>query len=81
MAMAMLTPGAATSSPGWQFRQAGFAALLALPMAMLRPLRSNISRSLGWSPMVAIAAVGILRYRASRSMTEPLLAVGWVTSR
>jgi len=34
MAMAMLTPGASRPTPGWQFRQAGFAALLALPMAL-----------------------------------------------
>jgi transglutaminase-like putative cysteine protease len=34
MAMAMLTPGASPPSLGWQFRQAGYAALLALPMAL-----------------------------------------------
>ena len=50
-------------------------------MAMLRPLRLNITTSVGWSPIVAIASIGIFRYRASRSMTLPLLAVGCVTSR
>lgn len=34
VAMSMLTPNASTPSLGWQFRQAGFAALLALPMAL-----------------------------------------------
>jgi transglutaminase-like putative cysteine protease len=34
MAMSMLTPGAARPTAGWQFRQAGFTALLALPLAL-----------------------------------------------
>ena len=34
MAMSMLTPGASRPSVGWQFRQAGFTAMLALPMAL-----------------------------------------------
>jgi transglutaminase-like putative cysteine protease len=34
VAMAMLTPGTSTPPLGWHFRQAGFAALLALPMAL-----------------------------------------------
>ena len=32
---------------------------LALPMAMLTPLRLNMSTSFGMSPMVAICAVGM----------------------
>jgi transglutaminase-like putative cysteine protease len=34
MAMSMLTPGASMPTPGWHLRQAGFTALLALPLAL-----------------------------------------------
>src|ERR1700733_8529654 len=54
---------------------------LALPMAMLRPLRSNIATSLLPSPIVAISANGIFNSFAISVNATPLLASGWVMSR
>src|ERR1700733_476673 len=54
---------------------------LALPMAMLRPLRSNIATSLLPSPIAAISANGIPNSFAISVNATPLLASGWVMSR
>ena len=54
---------------------------LALAMAMLTPLRSNMSTSFGMSPMVAICAVGIASSADRALITSPLFAFGCVTSR
>ena len=54
---------------------------LALPMAMLRPARSNIATSLPPSPMTAISASGIPNSFAISANAAPLLASGWVMSR
>ena len=54
---------------------------LALPMAMLRPLRSNIATSLPPSPMTAISASGTANSFAISDSATPLLASGWVMSR
>src|SRR5579864_116911 len=54
---------------------------LALPMAMLTPLRRNMRTSLGMSPMVAICEAGMVSSADRTPITSPLLALGWVTTR
>ena len=54
---------------------------LAFPMAILRPLRSNIATSLPPSPMTAISSSGIANSFASSDSATPLFASGWVMSR
>jgi hypothetical protein len=54
---------------------------LALHMAMLRPLRSNIATSLPPSPITAISARGTAKRFAISDNALPLLACGWVMSR
>jgi hypothetical protein len=48
---------------------------------MLKPERLNMSTSFGWSPIVAIFAVGTPRWHDRNSTTAPLFASLWVTSR
>src|SRR5476649_485624 len=54
---------------------------VALPIAMLRPLRSNIATSLPPSPITAISTNGTANSFASSDNAAPLLASGWVMSR
>ena len=53
----------------------------ALPIAMERPLRSNIATSLPPSPMTAISESGTASSLASSDTAVPLLASGCVMSR